>query len=226
MTFTASQKELISKWIGEAIAPYSARADELQARVEEVEGQLRETRADNKQLRRRLDDSEVAHDDLENYGRRMNIRIEGIEYDNDETPDQLYEKVKGCLQEVDINVKKTDIVRFHRSGPPQRKQGRPTTAQTIVKFVRWDKRSRAHYANKRARQGNMSFRIHNDLTKRRFDLLAKARERLNALYPDDPNPPAFAYTDVNSNLKVRRGREMFNLNTEQDLSDIMRQLAE
>ncbi len=219
MAFTAAQKDLVSKWIADAIAPWTTR-------VEELEVQLQEARADNKQLRRRLDDSEVALDDLENYGRRMNIRIEGIEYDRDETQEDLYEKVKGCLQEVDIAVKKTDIVRFHRSGPPQRKDGK-TTAQTIVKFVRWDKRSQAHFANKRARQGHKSFRIHNDLTRRRFALLSRARAQLAEKFPDDRNTDnTFAYTDVNSNLKIRRGREVFDLNTDQDLKNIIRQLSE
>ena len=158
----------------------------------------------------------------------MNVRIEGIEHQRDETQEQLFEKVKACLAEVDIPITKNDIVRFHRSGPPVRKEGK-TTAQTMVKFARWDQRSRAHYANKAARLGGKSFRIHNDLTKRRFVLLTKACEQLAARFPtnraDNAAPPVFAYTDVNSNMKVRRGDRVFEMNTNEDLTEIIRQLS-
>jgi len=202
----------------------NTKITELSEKVAKLSLKLGESRTENHSLRTKINESDIQHDDLENYGRRMNVRIEGIVYDREETQDQLFDKVKACLADVDIPIAKADIVRFHRSGNPVRKDGR-CTAQTIVKFARWEHRSKAHYANKKARLGGKSFRIHNDLTKRRFVLLSKAREQLAAKFPSTENP-AFAYTDVNSNLKIRRGERVFELNTDHDLSDALRQLAD
>ncbi len=99
-------------------------------------------------------------------------------------------------------------------------------AQTIVKLAGWEHRRKAHYANKRARQEGKSFRIHNDLTRRRFDLLSRARDRLATKYADagrDDVVP-FAYADVNSNLKLRRGRTVYDFNTPADLNNILDEL--
>ena len=173
----------------------------------------------------RIDDANVQRDDLENYGRRLNIRIEGIEYEKEETEDQLYTKIKKCFHEVDIEIEKRDIVRFHRSAAPVRRGGK-LVAQTIVKLSAWEHRRKAHYANKRARQEGKSFRIHNDLTRRRFDLLSRARDRLATKYADagrDDVVP-FAYADVNSNLKLRRGRTVYDFNTPADLNNILDEL--
>ena len=211
--------------IEDAVSPWKAKVLENEKKIAELSEKLGVSKAESSTLRQRIDDSNVQHDDLENYGRRMNIRIEGIEYEKEETEPQLFDKIKKCLQEVEINVEKRDIIRFHRSAAPVRRQGR-LVAQTIVKLAGWEHRRKAHYANKQARQQNKSFRIHNDLTRRRFDLLSHARERLSTLYANAaPNVTVpFAYADVNSNLKLRRGAEVWDFNTRGDLNNALHEL--
>ena len=191
-----------------------------------------------KTLREEIDTIKVDADDLQQYGRRLNVRIEGIEYVRGESEDELYEKVKENLSEVDVKIKKRDVIRFHRSAAPKRNNydGR-LCAQVIVKFARWEHRRAAHFANKKACEGRKSFRVHHDLTKRRYNLLSQAREALKAKYPpvnrpdddqgvvaSDDNRPPFAYADMNSNLVIRQGKETFRFNTKAELDCIIDQL--
>ena len=74
------------------------------------------------------------HDDLEQYGRRMNVRFEGIEYDPTEKSDELKAKIENTLKEVGVDIQPDMMVRFHRSGRPYQKNGK-TVAQTIMRFT-------------------------------------------------------------------------------------------
>jgi len=229
MAFTQSQKELVQKWIKEAIAPWTAKVEQQQLQIDELRATLGESRDDNKQLRSQLVDTNIEHDNLENYGRRLNVRFEGLEHSAEETSDQLFAQIKSALQSVDIPLEKEDVVRFHRSGPAVRRDGK-TVAQTIVKFARWYKRRQVQFANKRAREAGKPFRVHGDLTRRRHGLLIKARELLAARFPSNGdqrrNPAPFAYADVNSNLKVRRGDVVHSFNTTTELEGIITRLLQ
>jgi len=225
MPFTQQQLIEIRGLIEDAVSPWRTKVVENEKRIVELSEKLGVSRAESTTLRQRIDETNVQHDDLENYGRRRNIRMEGIEYDKDETEPQLFEKIKTCLQDVDIRIEKRDVIRFHRSAAPVRRNGK-LVAQTIVQFAGWEQRRKAHYANKQARQQNKSFRIHNDLTRRRFELLSHARDRLSTLFADAENNATvpFAYADVNSNLKLRRGSQVWDFNTRDELNAALHEL--
>ena len=182
----------------------------------------------------------VKHDDLENYGRRLNVRVEGIPYEKNETEDQLLGKIKSNFAKVDIVLDDRDVVRYHRSAKPRENKQGTLCAQTIIKLVGWKARRAAHYANKLAREKKLGVRFHNDLTKRRYLLLAHARGEIDRFYPEQKrreldarardvngerdDTKVFAYCDVNSNLVVRRGKDAWPFNTEEELGDILEDL--
>ena len=56
-------------------------------------------------------------DDLQQYSRRLNIRIENIKYDDNESQDDLTKKVKDVLDSVGVSTDQT-ISRLHRSTTP------------------------------------------------------------------------------------------------------------
>ena len=116
-------------------------------------------------------------DDLQQYGRRSSVRIEGIVFDQGETPAQLRQKVKDNVAELGITMEDVDIFRLHRSSRPKRCDRRKDgtmIAQTLVKLRSWDIREALHYANKTAREKKVKIRVHHDLTKRRYGLLSRA----------------------------------------------------
>ena len=200
------------------------RTDE---QISELRANLNASNQDNAVLKEKIVDVNIEHDNLESYGRRMNARIEGLEFREGETSDELFTKIESALRSVDVTLQKNDLVRWHRTSAPVRRDGK-MVAQTIVKFSRWSQRREVHFANKRAREQGKAFRIHGDLTRRRHSLLLKAREMLAARYPGEGGRAAqdapFAYADVNSNLRIRRGETVRSFNTstemEQALSDL------
>ena len=172
--------------------------------------------------------NDIGIDNLEQYGRRQNIWIEGLAYTEGETNADIENLVIEELAKIDISIKKRDIVRLHRTSKPTRNNhGEGRVAQTIVKFGRWKAREKCHGVNKTARQKKVTFRIHHDLTKRRYVLLKGVRERIDqkmrAIYGSreiqrDEN--VFAYADINSNLRVRAGQSTFPFNSKSEFNDV------
>ena len=80
---------------------------------------------------------------------------------------------------MDVMIQESDVVRLHRSSKPVGRDSK-LVAQTIVKLVNWKIREKVHGVNKAARERKAGFRIHNDLTTRRFQLLSTARDRINS----------------------------------------------
>ena len=98
-------------------------------------------------LEERVSVLEVQNDALEQYGRRMNFRVENIPHVEGETPASLEAQVIGILQEAGASIKTEDVVRLHlstalRVNPNNNvssNQGRGAagrTSQVIVKLSR------------------------------------------------------------------------------------------
>ena len=110
---------------------------------------------------------------------------------------------RGAADGVDVDV--DDNV----SGP------QPVVSQCIVKVVNWCARESLHLARKKARE--LSNPIKQDLTKRRLDLMKKACdlmydwEVLNEV-------PVYAYANINSDLVMRRGKDVKKFNTDDELT--------
>ena len=74
---------------------------ELQNEVGLLKQQLGESRTENRSLRRQLNDQSIHIDDLEQYGRRMSVRIEGVplvegeKFDNSKLFVEIKKKVNG-----------------------------------------------------------------------------------------------------------------------------------
>ena len=102
----------------------------LNTKVVEVVQRNVELSIELKDLR---DDVVVKIDDLEQYGRKNSLRIEGVAIADKESNEQLTKKVIDTLNEMGANVTSEDIFRLHRSGKPYTRGGR-RVAQTIVRF--------------------------------------------------------------------------------------------
>ena len=177
-------------------------------------------------MRRAYDKLATSHDDLENYGRRLNVRVEGVPARKDETEQQLFSALQTQLGEVGVDITETDVVRFHRSAKPRMNKSDVLCQQVIVKFARWGHRRAAQSINKKSREKKLPIRVHNDLTKRRFTLLSRARREIDQRLPNQTRDDnVFAYPDTNSNLIIRKGRLTYPFNTDDELDTIMNDLT-
>ena len=196
-------------------------------------------KSENQSLRNELAKVSIQHDDLEQYGRRYAIRVEGLAFtDNKEKNENLQEQLINEFKELDIVIKDSDIVRLHRSSKIKHlKVNRDSddtypTKQCLIKFGNWRAREKFAQFNKKLRN-RTNLRVYHDLTTRRLGLLADARakirdtfkgmnytdERINSL-PDTEN--VFAFVDINSNLAIRCRGDIRRFNTHTELQEILK----
>ena len=211
--FNESEKKLLDKIssLESTVAAKDKELSDLSAHVNRVESEVAVIRAANQHLM-------YKHDDLEQYGRRMNVRVEGIEWHEHETQQELKEKLEQSLRSIKVDVKEDTFIRFHRSGRPYTKNGKKY-AQTIVRLSHWKQRLQAQKGKRIIREKSLPFHIVNDLTKRRYALLKTASSQL----PERQD--LFAYADANCNLAIRDGKRLYYFNTEEELGEIVQNLA-
>ena len=114
---------------------------ELESMIKELKDQLAEKDAYIKSLEMRVDkletNLEIECDNLQQFGRKSNIRIEGIEIIQNEDNGKLQQQVIESLNNLGAELKPGDIFRLHRSGKPHHSKDGREVAQTIIKFTNW-----------------------------------------------------------------------------------------
>ena len=218
--------ELNFKGVIEKLDQNAATIAMLTGRVADAEKQITELQVDKTNLEIKVEKMsgqlDIKIDDIEQYQRRQNIRIENVKYNKDDTEEQLFDSVKLALSEVDVNIEPKDVIRFHRSAAPKRNKDGNMCAQVLLKFSHWTQRRAAHGANKKARERKVAVRIHHDLTRRRYALLSRARRMIDQHLPN--RRATFCYADMNSNLLIRSGANTHPFNNEVELDDIIMKL--
>ena len=165
-------------------------------------------------------------DDLEQYGRRKSIRIQNVTVvageKDDKDQDLLLASVNKRLVPTGIALVHEDMVRFHRSSAAKddKDNAGEKVSQVIVKLRNWPLRRQFHGLNKLMREkeeaGGAGCRVYHDLNKRRLALLNEARVVCKNGW--------YAYADINSNLKVRKGDKFFSFNTSEELATHVAQM--
>ena len=182
----------------------------LQRQVTELKEEIVELRGDCAKkfvdVNKRCDDEDVHRDDLEQYGRRMSVRIQNVPIvaGEDDNRELLLDEINRQLAGVDMKIERSQIIRYHRSSKP--KDG---ASQCLVKLRSWDKRAELHNVNRKARDLNKRTRVYHDLTKRRLTCLNQARDELG----DRANKDRFVYADINSSLMFRTNGKKYRFNT-------------
>ena len=89
----------------------------------------------------------------------------------------------------------------------------------IIKYKAWNDR-RTFYLNRPKKTAGIKFSVSVDLTKRRHNLLKKAREAIN---DDDYTGDAlYAFSDINCSLGIKLSNGDFKFfNSEKQLDDIL-----
>lgn len=111
-------------------------------------------------------------DRLEQYTRRDNLRIFGIEEDPDEDEDVLQAKVIEVAAEVGVKLEANDISIAHRLGRPD-ERGRPV----IVRFCHRKKRNAVLGNKKELKKKQKKIFINEDLTPMKATMLKMVKEQ-------------------------------------------------
>ena len=146
------------------------------------------------------------HDDLEQYGRRLNLRVSGLKATNEPgTPEDTDKAIIHlCRDQLGVQIQLSDIQRSHRVGPKE-----ASNRAIIFRFVSY--RVRTSVLKARSKLKNTGIFVNEDLTKRRNRLAYLARQlkknnkivdtwtydgKVFVKYRASPNNPALKTTEI------------------------------
>ena len=110
-------------------------------------------------------------DELEQYSRRNCLLLHGVQENENKNTDDIV--LKTMSEELNIEIKENDLVRTHRIGNRNRKDGQPRAI--IVKFTCCAIRNKI-YSNQKKLKGKI-FLITESLTSRRYNLFKEAQDK-------------------------------------------------
>ena len=188
--------------------------EKLQATIAQQERRIAMLEANAIIMKKYTERLELGRDDIEQYQRRLCVRITGVEVpaDGNESSDDCLSKVKNVFKELNVDMPDPVIDRAHRIGKTENKNGK-RSRPIIVRFTTWRHRTQVY----RVRKNSKKFNVRLDITKRRLNLIDKA----NTMLEDDERNDCFAFADINCRtcLKLKDGFHFFE--TEEDLMEIL-----
>ena len=169
---------------------------------------------------------DVKTDDIEQYSRRSCIRIHGIELDENTSSESVDRILSDCFQKINVPYDRNEIDRAHRIGKVvvDRVTGK-SSRPIIVKFKSWKTCCEIYKARPKAYQNGtkkpgsnqLPFSVSLDLTKRRYQLLSRAKRLI-----EDNKKFNYAFSDINSSLGIKSADNRFlYFNTNDELKDII-----
>ena len=148
---------------------------------------------------------EAKYDDIEQYGRRLCLRVNDVPLTKDETSKEVEDKLKEEFINMGLNLPKNAIDRAHRIGRKYQVQaqqesddgneaGVTTKQQVIIRFTSWRFRTEVY----KKRKNSKKFKFKMDLTKRRFMLLKNAIQATKDIEGVD-----YIFCDINCRLNIK-----------------------
>ena len=135
-------------------------------------------------------------DELEQYGRRSCIRIDGIPEVSNESSEDVFYNIVDMFVRVGIEGIEQNIDRAHRIGKSyHHKKSKKKCKSIIVKFSSFRYRTKAYRQKKNLDDGVAA---HVYLTKKRHSLLRKANDLVRKR-----DEVLFYYADINCRLKLK-----------------------
>ncbi|KAK4290785.1 hypothetical protein Pmani_036344 [Petrolisthes manimaculis] len=108
---------------------------------------------------------------LEQYSRRENLRISGLEEEDDETEEVLEAKIIELAQDIGVKIKWNDISLAHRMGR-NREEGRPV----IVRLCHRKKKNEIVINKKKLKEKNRKVYVNEALTSLRGRMISVVKE--------------------------------------------------
>ena len=112
-------------------------------------------------------------DDQEQFSRKVNLKLVGIEVQRNESPNIILAKIKEEVNGLDLPIRDEEYDRCHRIGRKYTRNGK-TCQDILIKFCFWRTRD-IFYKHRKS----FSFKVLPDLTRGRQQLLEYAKEQVN-----------------------------------------------
>ena len=194
------QSNLILK-LTETVNSQKERIDKLEESLIECENSLEVSKTVSSRLVKKCDD-------LEQYGRRLCLRILDVDGDDSETSDDVFDKCTELFNKLELDIPGSCIDRVHRIGKKTPVRVRPI----IVRFTTWRHPAMVY----RKRKDCVNCRITLDLTKTRMGILKEATDLAR-----ESHHISHAFPDINFSLCVKLTNGSFKFfNTIDDLNNL------
>ena len=163
-------------------------------------------------------------DDEEQYSRKINLLIKGIEVEIKETPATILKKIQVGISSANLVVPEYEFDRCHRIGKKYTKNGK-TYQSVLLKLALWRTRNFL-YQNRKL----LPFKIYADLTRRRKSLLDFAKFKIengqNLESGDHCEAISrslnFVFCDLNCRLKVKsKNNRFYSFKSEEEFYGII-----
>ena len=184
----AEIREQIKKEISETLDKEIEKRKELESTVSMLQEHV-------KLYQEQMNELKDKHDDLEQYGRRLCVRIDGVPSNENETSNDVFENVKGLIEESKSEIPEVAIDRAHRIGKEYTDSTSGKKSKSIiVRFTTFRHRNMFYHGRKNLKH---NVKVKMDLTKKRYSIssdalkLSKNFENVN-----------FVMVDINCRLKV------------------------
>ena len=136
------------------------------------------------------------HEELEQYGRRPCLRIDGVPTKANESSDDVLNFVKSLFKKAKVDIPESIIDRAHRIGSRYLDASSNNYCKSIIiRFTTFCHRTMFYRAKNKLKRG---VRIKLDLTKCKYNLLKRA----NGHVKEVPSIKFF-YANINCRLKVK-----------------------
>ena len=142
------------------------------------------------ELREMNINNQSCNEELEQYGKHLCLRINGVPTVKNESSDGVLEFTKSLFKEAKVTAPDNVLDRAHRFGPSY--MDRITSKKCKSRF-----RHRTLFYRVRKKLKSR-FKVKLDLTKSRFNLLKKANDHVKEI-----PTISFCYADVNYRLRVK-----------------------
>ena len=185
-SFVESKKKKISDHLNNIELTHSV--NEIQKHGQKLKEQNDSMKEENKVIR-------MEPEDVQQYVRKQNVRILGVNVIKNETSAAVESVVKQLMHDSNMVIPNVAIDRAHRVGKVKKEMNGNATQPIIVRFTSFRDRTRFYEARKDIKS-KFKYGISLDLTKIRLGLLNEARKMV-----DNVEGINFVYSDVNCNLK-------------------------
>ena len=136
------------------------------------------------------------YEELEQYDRRLCLRIDGLPTKANESSDDVLDSVKSLFKEAKVDIPESIIDRGHRIGSGYLDASSNNYCKSIImRFTTFRHRTMFYRAKNKLKRG---VRIKLDLKKSRYNLLKRANDHVKEV----PSIK-FCYADINCRLKLK-----------------------
>ena len=190
-------KDQIKNEVREAIGVEIRKREELESTVAVLQQHV-------KNFHKQMMVLQSENEELEQYGRRLCIRVEGGPTNDNETSEEVLKKVQSLINEAECDIPYVAIDRAHRIGNGYKDRKTNTLCKSIiVRFTTFRHRT-MFYRNRNKLKNNAKVKL--DLTRKRYMTFTRALESVKKVSIVD-----YAMVDINYRLKVvfKSGRSKF-----------------